>query len=125
MEREVNLDVSGDLATNLLIAILMFAYAACWYFAAINFRSLPDFIHQHPLIFCMRCSGSCLLPFGRWVHAMELIPVLTGCAFTMSFLMWQFECFLQTAQRGGMAGTSALDHILTSGPSGAVPIALR
>ena len=111
-------DVNGELPTTLLIATLMFAYAACCYLAAINFSSLPDFVRRRPLIFLhavfwvLLAASWTIGPTQPW-----LIPVLTGCAIAMPFLMWRLSYLLQTAQRGRMAGTSALDHMLYVWPA--------
>ena len=99
---------------GLLIAtFMMIAGVACCYLAAINFRSLPGFVRQRPLIFLHAVFWVLLAAIWTIGPTQPRITrVLTGCAFAMPYLMWRLSYLLQTAQRGRMAGTSALDHVL-------------
>lgn len=106
-------DVIGDFATTLLIASLMFIYAACCYLAARNFESLPNFARHRPVLVLHAVFWAMLIVLWTTEPARPaLLATLAGCAIAMPFLIWRLSFLLQTAQRGKMAGTTAVDHVL-------------
>ncbi len=104
--------IAADHATMLVVAALMFAFAACCYFVATRFGSLPAHVRRHPLIFLHAVFWALLVVLWTGPTHPTLMTVLAGCAIVMPVLVWRLSYLLLTAQRGKMAGTGPQDHAL-------------
>jgi len=102
-----------DQATMLRVAGLMFVFAAACYGVATRFGSLPTFVRRHPVIVLHAAFWALLALVWTTAPAHPtLLPILTGCAIVMPFLIWRLSYLLLTAQRGKMTGTRPQDHAL-------------
>ena len=102
-----------DVDTWMPLAILAVAFVIAVYVLARRFKALPLVVQRWPLVFLH--SAFWLLLIAAWSAGPADSPVRTillGFTALVPFLVWRLSYMLQTAQRGGMAGTRFTDHAM-------------
>ena len=108
--RQVGFAVDG--IGLVLLLVTLFGFACLCYWAAKNFKSLPEFVRRHPqmslhtifwIVLVVLWSKPPLHPTFQTLFA--------GYLLAMPFLLWRCGYMFFTAQRGKMAGTRFRDHL--------------